>query len=497
MIAPKKKNLWNRAKTATRILFNQAHGYDAAVNSRRRARRQDTQVRAEHYALDYSDRQRVIATLLDFRRNDPIVASICRLRETDVIGGGIFPQAQSGNEDLDRRLEEKWEVFSRTPEITQTMNMREMQRQLASLPLIFGDGGMILLKTGTVQLIEGDRIGTEYEDGSVLRMNSNISDEEADRRKRTIGGVELSKQNRPIAYHIGTREDGNLQDVKRIPAKNFIFHKKRIRPSQVRGVPELATVTDSIQDLNEFDEIEMLSAKVAASLSAVVKREGALDFELAQRAEDDPEERLETFEPGTFQYLEPGEDVSVIGTSGRPNVDAIDYCIYRLRKIGAALGIPVEFLLMTIGKVSFSASQGMILLYQQTVESEQNDLKPILSRLWRWKVARWIAEGEIEFDPEVEDPFNVRWQPPSFRWVNRAAQVKADAQYLAMGAQSLDDVAATFGSDAASVLERKAKNITTAKRLAEEYGIPDWRDLFNPMPTTAQGNIVEIMDRDE
>jgi lambda family phage portal protein len=432
--------------------------------------------------------------LLDFRRNDPIVASICRLRETDVVGGGIFPQAQSGNEELDRRLEEKWEIFSRTPEITQTMSMRELQRQLASLPLIFGDGGLLLTNSGRVQLIEGDRIGTEDENTNSIFRRSTSDDE---RSRRIINGVELSKQNRPIAYHIGTREDGTLQDVKRIPAKNFIFHKKRIRPSQVRGVPELATVTDSIQDLNEFDEIEMLSAKVAASLSAVVKREGALDFELAQRAEDDPEERLETFEPGTFQYLEPGEDISVIGTSGRPNVDAIDYCIYRLRKVGAALGIPVEFLLMTIGKSSFSASQGMILLYQQTVESEQNDLKPILSRLWRWKVANWIAEDEIEFDPEFEDPYNVRWQPPSFRWVNRAAQVKADAQYIAMGAQSLDDVAATFGTDAATVLERKAKNITTAKRLAEEYGIPDWRDLFNPIPTTAQGNIVEIMARDD
>ena len=221
-----------------------------------------------------------------------------------------------------------------------------------------------------------------------------------------------------------------------------------------------------------------------------------MDFELAARADDDEDNRLETFEPGSFQYLEPGEDVSVIGTGGRPNVDAIDYCIYRLRKIGAALGIPVEFLLMTIGKVSFSAAQGMILLYQQTIESEQRDLMPTLSRLWRWKVANWIADGEITYDENFEDPFDVRWQPPSFRWVNRAAQVKADQAYLNMGAISLDDVTATFGADAETVLERKAKNITTAKRLAEEYDIADWRDLMNPISTTLQGNIVDVMDLD-
>ena len=306
----------------------------------------------------------------------------------------------------------------------------------------------------------------------------------------------MNKQNRPIAYHIGTRWEGDLRDVRRIPGKNFIFHKKRIRPTQIRGAPELACVSDDLTDLAEYDEIEMISAKCSASLSAIVKKEGAIDFELAERANDSEDGRLQTFEAGTFQYLEPGEDVSVIGSGGRPNVDAIDYCIYRLRKIGAALGIPVEFLLMTIGKVSFSASQGMILLYQQTVESEQRDLEPILSRLWRWKVTNWIADGEVEYDPDTEDPWNVRWQPPSFRWVNRAAQVKADSMYLAMGAMSLDDVAATFGTDAQTVLERKAKNITTAKRLAEEYDLNDWRDLFNPIATTAQANLIDLIDSD-
>jgi hypothetical protein len=65
-----------------------------------------------------------------------------------------------------------------------------------------------------------------------------------------------------------------------------------------------------------------------------------------------------------------------------------------------------------------------------------------------------------------------------------------------MGAQSLDDIAATFGTDAQTVLERKAKNIKTAKRLAEEYGISEWRDLFNPIQTTAQANLTDLFDRD-
>ena len=139
----------------------------------------------------------------------------------------------------------------------------------------------------------------------------------------------------------------------------------------------------------------------------------------------------------------------------------------------------------------------MILLYQATIESEQRDLFPILSKLWRWKVSNWIADGSIEYNKETENPFQVRWQPPSFRWVNRQAQVKADATYLGLGAISLDDISATFGTDAKTSLERKAKNIRDAKRIAQEYGIDDWQTLFNPFPTTAQANFAELLGRDE
>ena len=495
MIAAKKKNstFWNRAKAASRILF--ASGYDAAKNTRRRGRRPQRALEAEHNALDQSDRQKVIAALMDFRRNNPIVTSICRLRETDVVGPSLMPQAQSGNEDLDLRLEELWNSWSRSPEVSGTMSMRQLQRQLSSMTLIFGDGGLLLTNSGQVQLIEGDRIGSEG-DGNWILRRSTSEQSEGKASRRMIDGVEVNKQNKPIAFDIGTREDGVLKDVRRVLAKNFIFHKKQIRPTQVRGVPELAPVADSLQDVSEYQDIEMLAAKCSASLSAIVKREGAMDFELAARANDDEDNRLETFEPGSFQYLEAGEDVSVIGTNGRPNVDAIEYCTYRLRKIGSALGIPVEFLLMTIGDSSFSASQGMILLYQQTVESEQRDLFPLLNRLWNWKVRNWAAKDLIRWDADRENPFDVRWQPPSFRWVNRAAQVKADSQYLNMGAISLDDVSATFGTDAQTSLERKAKNIVTAKRLAEEYGLGDWRDLFNPIQTSAQMNFVDLLDRD-
>ena len=104
-------------------------------------------------------------------------------------------------------------------------------------------------------------------------------------------------------------------------------------------------------------------------------------------------------------------------------------------------------------------------------------------------VRRAIDAGEV-------DPYDVTWQPPGFRWINRAAQVKADLGYLQAGAISLDDVAATFGHDVETVLQRKARNISTAKRIAEEHGLSDWRELMNQDRTTTQANLVELMQQD-
>ena len=119
----KKQSFLSRLNVARKILFSRQHGYDASKSTRRRARRRESQPKPEHLALDLSDRARVIGTLLDYRRNNPIVSSICRLRETDVVGNGIFPQAMSGDEELDKQLEEKWSEFSRSPEVTFSMTM--------------------------------------------------------------------------------------------------------------------------------------------------------------------------------------------------------------------------------------------------------------------------------------------------------------------------------------------------------------------------------------
>ena len=237
----------------------------------------------------------------------------------------------------------------------------------------------------------------------------------------------------------------------------------------------------------------MVAAKVAATLGVFIKRDEANQWEIGNRDSDQDEEgRLETIEPGRVEYLNPNEDIGVVSANGRPNTDAVKYLIYRMQKIGTALGIPVEFLLQTIGDSSFSASQGVVLQYQQSIVEEQRALQPVMNKWYKWRLGKWIADGEIIVPDDTINPFRVDWQPQGFRWINRAAQVDADRNYMQMGAMSLDDVTSQFGKTSEQVQSQIARNIKEAAEKAAELNksIPDdqpkanWMQFYNPYITS-------------
>lgn len=468
-----KPNFFQRLKKATRYAFGIGVGYDATKNTRyREQKRIYGGIFTEDKELPMGDRLSMISILLDQRRNNPCVKAICRLREEDVVGRGLRPRPDTGDPVLDKELESWWAEYATDCEVT-GLSMMESQKLLASLPLIHGDGGLLLMDDGRVQLVAGEQIGVDTP--SVFTPNQSDSENES-----IIEGVELDSHGAPTGFHIGQLRDNGRNKSEFVPVDRFIHHTKRMRIGQLRGVPELATAVDVLMDIQEYENIEMIAAKASASLSAAVKKENALDFELGARVEDDS--RLEYFEPGRFHYLEPGEDVSVISPSGRPNVNAIDWLIYKLRKVGSTIGIPTEYLLMTIGETSFSASQGMVLLYQNTIEAEQRFMSQTLNRWWNWRLRYALETKELSIGGNA-NLANVPWQSPAFRWINRSSQVQADSQYLQMGAVSIDTICGQFGHTVEEVFTQKAKDITKAKALAEQYDLDSWRDLMNPIVT--------------
>lgn len=483
--AKTKTSFWQRAKVAAQAF----RGYSAVENKRYRGNRGNGPIRSEEIELSNFNRDRLVSAALDFRRNNPVVASISRLRKADVIGRGIIPQASTGNNDLDAMIDAMWHEYSREPEVTGMMDLREVQQQMVDALLFYGDCGLIFTnQNAKIQLVDGSRIGNKQGEATSSEAS------------KVQNGVVVDETGKPVSYIVGNRVSGVLRDQVEVAAFNFIPFFRRMRPVQYRGVPELATIINVLQDIDEYDNIEMISAKVAASLSVAVTRENSSDWargNLDEEGYEDEQGNFERFEPGRFHYMNPGESIQSISSNGRPNVDGVKWVEYLLRKAGSAVGIPLEFLLMEIGGSSFSASQGVVLQYQQMVESYQSDVIRAMDKWYRRWLLQQVTAGNITV-PQTEgiDLFHVRWQRPAFRWINRVAQVKADMEYYRMGAMSLDDITAPFGYTAEDVLIRKAQNIEQAKRIAGEHGLDDWRELINPYNTSLSGNISEVITND-
>ena len=479
MAKKKKPNILKRAKVAAQYVFR----YAAAEDSRYRQTKSRV-IRSEEIELNKHDRDTVVATALQYRRDNPIVNSISRLRKADVVGKGIMPQPDTGNDELNAEIESQWLDFSAAPETTGQMDMRELQQQMVDGLLFYADDGLII-NPRAVEFVDGSRIGNPQ--GQYT----------ANEKQKYQNGVEIDKRGKPVRYWIGDRVNGTLRNVTPSRAENFIHFFRRSAPIQYRGIPELAPILNLLKDIDEYDKIEMIAAKAAAALSVTIENENPQDLAAAMRLGADEQDEdyadLEQIEPGTYQYLRPGERANVISTNGRPNVDGVQWVSYLLRKCGSAVGIPLEFLLMEIGGSSFSASQGVVLQYQQTVESYQSDLIRVLNRLYRRWLTQKIASNDIR---PVGDsrPFNVRWQRPGFRWINRQAQVQADLAYYRSGVMSLGDIAAPFGYDAEEVMRRKANEIKRAKAIAADMlgSEDDWREIINPFPTSVSGNLAEL-----
>ena len=76
-----KKKKPSRIGFAAKQFLKAFRGYDAIKNTRYRARRGYDAIRSEEIELSNYDRDKLISAALEFRRNNPVVASMSRLRK--------------------------------------------------------------------------------------------------------------------------------------------------------------------------------------------------------------------------------------------------------------------------------------------------------------------------------------------------------------------------------------------------------------------------------
>jgi len=280
-------------------------------------------------------------------RNHDIAKGIIRAFVNNVVGAsgiGIEPQPRSADGTINTvyadALREAYKNWSKTPEVTHTYTFSQAQRVMCRTWMRDGEGFAQLL-TGfiptldhgtkvpfSIEMFEADLVPMDYNDGDKIRQ-----------------GIERNAWGRRVAYHIYKKHPGEPDgytlktSTKRVPASSILQVASLERMGQLRGVSEFASVITRLEDVKDYEESERIAAKVAASLTAYVKR-GSPD--LYAGPETDPEGNQVTrdisLNPGTIiDSLAVGEEIGLID-SKRPNPNALTWRQGQLRAVASGVG---------------------------------------------------------------------------------------------------------------------------------------------------------------
>lgn len=306
-----------------------------------------------------------------------------------------------------------------------------------------------------LQLLEAEHcpltLNTQTENGNVIRA-----------------GIEFDHLGRRVAYHL-TRahpDDGALSpmsgqgglafaEVVRVPAEEIIHLFRPLRPGQLRGEPWLSRALVKLNELDQYDDAELVRKKTAAMFAGFITRLAPEDNLMGEGNADDMGIALAGLEPGTLQILEPGEDVKfsdpadVGGSYG-------EFLRTQFRAVASAIGITYEQLTGDLTGVNYSSIRAGLLEFRRRCEMLQHGV--IVHQLCRPVWAAWMTQAVLSgalaapgFTRQRRLYLAAKWIPQGWQWVDPEKEFKAVLLAIRAGLLSRSEAIASFGYDAETI----------------------------------------------
>jgi len=238
-------------------------------------------------------------------------------------------------------------------------------------------------------------------------------------------GIEFDALGRRVAYHLyrSHPEDGRLAPMSgqggletvRIDAREVLHLFRPLRPGQIRGEPWLARALVKLNELDQYDDAELVRKKTAAMFAGFVTRQSPEDALLGEGPADSEGVALAGLEPGTLQILEPGEDIKFSDPADVGGSYA-EFLRTQFRAVAAAMGVTYEQLTGDLSGVNYSSIRAGLLEFRRRCEMLQHAV--LVHQLCRPVRAAWMRQAVLS--GAVVAPGFVRgggvstWRPSGF-----------------------------------------------------------------------------------
>lgn len=419
-------------------------------------------------------------------RNHDLTRGALRVMVNNVVGpNGIGNEPQPRRNDgtihteFAAELLEAHRDWVKRPEVTHRYRWPLAQRLTGYTWLRDGEafgqqlvGNVPLLEHGTrvpfsLELFEPDFVPLDYDDPA----------------RNIRQGIQCNAWGRPTNFYVykgDPREQymANVSDLKPIPASRMLHVATIDRLHQLRGVSEMASVITRIEDLKDYEESERIAAKVAASLTAYVKRnagsDGMAPTDLKLDANGRPEPRDLRMQPGmVIDSLLIGEEVGLID-SNRPNPNLIGWRAGQLRAFCAGIGASYSSVSRDYDGTYSAQRQELVEQFVHYAVLADEFVSMFVQPVWETFVATAVLSGVVKVpaDLNIRTIDDCLFVGQSMPWIDPLKEALAFEKLTQAG----------FASEVEVIRRRGGNPHDTMQQIL------DWRTLANRHGLTFSSN---------
>lgn len=389
-------------------------------------------------------------------RNNLFAKAILDRLNESIFGVGIDIDIVSPNKNWNKKAERLFmDWWNGMPDARGLFSGPELEKMVYRTKKVDGDVLIVMLKSGQLQVIEGDRIRTP---------------KKYDKDKNVVHGVRVDKYGKPIQFYVFPHNDNKREkasDFSVIDAKDAIFLGERHRYSLTRGIPCFTQSMELFDDIDAFTEASIIQQKISASHVMFIERNGGIDaLDGVETTEDEygNSRQEQVMSAGTILYGEKGESAKMLGAS-QTGQQFGPFVTQLLRFAGIDFGLPLEILLLDFSKTNYSSARAsMLTAHRFFLQQHRQFVHQFMAPIVEWKLKQFIKSGALG---EPARNYSVTSVPPKMMSLDPSKETKADIERIKSGLTSNREVCNSNGTDWIDTLKYREDEIREAIKIAQ------------------------------
>lgn len=396
----------------------------------------------------------------DLVRRNPWANNAIEAFVANAVGTGIKPQSLAKDEAFRSAVQELFRDWAEEADASGQTDFYGLQA-LACRAML--EGGECLLRLRPRRLEDGLCVPLQLQllesEHLPLDLNQNLSNGNVIR-----AGIEFDALGRRVAYHLyrahpeegwlAPAAAGDLVPV-RVAATEIMHLFRPLRPGQIRGEPWLSRALVKLNELDQYDDAELVRKKTAAMFAGFITRAFPEDNLMGEAGTNAQGIALAGLEPGTLQILEPGEDVK-FSDPADVGGNYSEFLRNQFRAVASAMGITYEQLTGDLSGVNYSSIRAGLLEFRRRCEMIQHSVlvHQFCRPIWSAWMAQAVLAGAIKapgFTNNRRAYVACKWIPQGWQWVDPLKEFQAMLLAIRSGLMSRSEAISTFGYDAEDV----------------------------------------------